>query len=429
MHGAGAHRKSRTGSPERLSPAHAPPAEKTLVQPDVQADKLRIIGQMASSIAHELSNPLATIVASIQGILAFQQSTLASPEPGGNGGTQLRADLDLILAEARRAGDIVNGLLAFVREPSSDGHPASLQDALDRVKVIAQNHLKIYDISLHTPNSAREYTHLCLEHGSGQLQQILLNLIINAQQAITAENSSGNIFVTLWMEDADTAAIAVADDGPGIPPEIQTRIFEPFFTTRTDRGGTGLGLSICQDLIQRLGGSIEVTESPQGGACFIVRLPVVEDRDSGTAVAPGEKTTSTPSPAFECGHKVLLVDDEPGIVRSVGRYLSSLGYDVTSATSGEEAITALRHGSFDAVVSDLRMPGLSGEDLYALVQSEFPKLARRVVFASGDMMREETQQFLRQTGCLALQKPYELSELTDALDRLCTAAAAGAIQS
>ncbi len=344
---------------------------------------------------------------------------------------QLREDLELILEEARRAGDIVHGLLASARQDPPEWRICSLADVVRRTVALCRHHLKLHNISLQSPYfDVHDGFPLWsrVRGDANQLQQVLLNLIVNAQQAITAHRGYGTVRITLAPDGPDRVVLAVEDDGPGVPQDQRDLIFRPFYTTKPAGQGTGLGLSISAGILDSHGGELSLDSHPQGGAIFRISLPslAASDRDRGHAQvrehSPAEVMLPPPmadAPAGSLFRRILLVDDEVGIRRSVGRFLRRFGYEVTDVPGAQAAITALRSGQFDAVISDLRMPGISGEEFHAALQREFPDTARRVIFTSGDTMREETRQFLSTSGCPSLQKPYELGELLQLLETLC----------
>ncbi len=435
------------------SPAAPPvPAPDRPVRPadevpldDVQRDKLALMGHMASSIAHELSNPLATIVASAQAILSLwpapmgrRDSSFSPPElsPQGVPIRQLREDLELILAEARRAGDIVHGLLASARQDPPEWRIVSLADVVRRTVGLCRHHLKLHNVTLQAPyfDPHEGYPLWSRIRGdANQLQQVLLNLVINAEQAISAHRGFGTVRITLAPDGPDRILLTVEDDGPGVPSGQHEAIFRPFYTTKPRGQGTGLGLSISAEIVRAHGGSIAVTAHTGGGAAFRLSLPslAASDRaagpDAGAPDRPPTPTLSLPEPALPMvtgeAQRILLVDDESGIRRSVGRYLRRAGYQVTDVPSVQAALNALSTARYDVIVSDLRMPGLSGEEFFRRLEREHPEMRRRIIFTSGDMLREETQDFLNTAGCPALQKPYELGELVQLIASLLPAPA------
>ncbi|MBK6421084.1 MAG: response regulator [Gemmatimonadetes bacterium] len=442
----------------RPLPAAAPPtapAPEAPAAPDspalldgIQRDKLSLIGHMASSIAHELSNPLATIVASTQAILSFwprgggppgAREVAGAPAdwtPSGVPLRQLREDLELILAEARRAGDIVHGLLASARQDPPEWRIVSLADVVRRTVGLCRHHLKLHNVTLQAPyfDPHEGYPLWSRIRGdANQLQQVLLNLVINAQQAITAHRGFGTVRITLAPDGPDRILLTVEDDGPGVPSTQQEAIFRPFYTTKPRGQGTGLGLSVSAEIVRAHGGSIAVTAHTSGGAAFRLGLPSLAASDRSLGTAPGtpdrpEVTTlSLPEPPAPLvtgeQQRILLVDDESGIRRSVGRYLRRAGYQVTDVPSAQAALNALSTARYDVIVSDLRMPGLSGEEFFRRLEREHPEMRRRIIFTSGDMLRDETQDFLHTAGCPALQKPYELGELVQLIGSLLPAPA------
>ena len=406
---------------------------------DVEREKLDVIGRLSSSVAHELKNPLATIVATTQSLLTFWTV------PGlGRGGAaapaeQLHEDLELILAEAKRASEIVTTLLSFVKQQPSEGRPVSLPVVMRRMHVLLAHDLSLQNVRLVTPVAETDlgdggWGGPWVLGSENQLLQVLVNLVSNAQQALTAACGAGTVRVSHAELTGERVAILVDDDGPGVPQEVREQIFEPFFTTKSVTHGTGLGLSIVRSLIERHGGTIRVDDAPGGGARFIIELP----RCTGAVLAPSgnevraqasaarvrlaaDACVELPQPTEAAGPRVLIVDDEPGIRRIVGRFLRKCGYQVEEAGTGRAAVAALRASQFDAVISDLRMPGFSGKDLFENVRAEHPELVSRFVLTSGDMLRKETQQFVQQAECLYLEKPYELTDLLAVLERICGA--------
>jgi CheY-like chemotaxis protein len=300
---------------------------------------------------------------------------------------------------------------------------------------LSRHHLKLNNISLQSPwFDPHEGFPLWsrMRGDANQLQQVLLNLIVNAQQAISSGKGYGTVRITLAPDGPDRIVLTVEDDGPGIPENLHTVIFRPFYTTKPVGKGTGLGLSISAGIMEAHGGSINVETPESGGVRFRLILPSLAASDRLTAAnqaAPVEPAGGTTSAdisslvpeAVTRLRRVLLVDDEPGIRRSVSRLLRRCGFQVTDVAGAQPALHALQSGGFDVVISDLRMPGFSGEQFYERIQTEFPHMAGRVVFTSGDVLRDETQQFLTASGCPSLQKPYDLGELVRVLRSICPA--------
>jgi CheY-like chemotaxis protein len=235
---------------------------------------------------------------------------------------------------------------------------------------------------------------------------VFVNLLNNAAQAIASTGRAGHITVTAkrWL---DGVAVSVADDGPGIPDELLPRVFEPFFTTKSEGEGTGLGLSICQGIIKEHGGRITLESSVGVGATFTVELL------SGSR--PQRPSLPVKAPATSGTLRVLVVDDEPHILHYMRATLESWGHTVEVASDGTEAVERALVIPFDVIICDLRMPRLGGREMYNNLARQYPDIARRVIFATGDTVRGDTLQFLEQLGRPFLHKPFTLAELRTVL--------------
>jgi len=205
--------------------------------------------------------------------------------------------------------------------------------------------------------------------------------------------------------------LEVGDDGPGMTTEVLGKIFDPFFTTKGVGKGTGLGLSICDGIIKEHGGSIEATSTPGVGTLFTIELPVV----AGRQIAPKAKRAA-PRPTAPA--TILVVDDEVSIRELVRDTLETRGHTVDVAESGEKALEAIAAKRYDLLVSDLKMPEMSGQELYARVQAEHPDLAKRVLFTSGDTVSLETKAFLERVGRPFLLKPFQVADLVEEVERI-----------
>jgi len=247
-----------------------------------------------------------------------------------------------------------------------------------------------------------------VEGNVNQLQQVFLNLANNAAQAIAATGRPGTVSVHArrWL---DGVAVDVTDDGPGIPEALHATVFEPFFTTKAEGEGTGLGLAICQGIVKEHGGRITLDARPGSGAAFTVELP-------GAVSAP--RPSPTAEPAIEArALRILVVDDEPHILYYMRATLESWGHTVEVASDGAYALERALAEKFDAIICDLRMPHLSGREMYQRLARQDPQAAQRIVFATGDTVRGDTLHFLESLGRPYLHKPFALAELRRALGR------------
>ena len=235
-----------------------------------------------------------------------------------------------------------------------------------------------------------------------QRQHILLNLLTNALHALRTAPSPRQIALSVQADGGDGIGIAIADNGPGIPPDIRARIFEPFFTTKPVGEGTGLGLSLCQGLVESHGGTLTLDDSPGGDARFTITLPVTSPTPAAWPAAAGREV----APAF-----ILVVDDEVEVADVLGDMLRRDGHRVDIVYSGREALARVQKPRFDLVLSDLRLPDIDGPQLYRQLDEMGHPLTRRFVVVTGDILGPDTRAFLERTGVPALAKPLMLEEM------------------
>ena len=368
---------------------------KDIYQQILQSEKMAALGQTISGVAHELNNPLATILS-----WAERLSEKSMDDT-------VKRGVSVILGEAERAARIVRNLLTFARKRQSTRAMIDLSTLVS--ETIA---LRAYDRMPTLTVSADLASNLpSVFADAHQIQQVLLNLMINAEQAMLNATGRGTLVVrTRHDGERDNAIVEVVDSGPGIAAEVQTRIFEPFFTTKEVGKGTGLGLTVAYAIVQEHGGRIRLRPTPGGGATFSVELPM-----SGldTAAKPARHTL----PPMEAvrGASVLIVEDERALAAAVAEALTDAGLKVDHAGDGEEALACLRHENYDVVICDLKMPRVDGMTLYRAIAAATPELARRVIFVTGDVAGTDAERFLEESGCRWLAKPFRLSELLRAV--------------
>jgi two-component system NtrC family sensor kinase len=357
----------------------------------IQSEKLSAIGQLIAGVAHELNNPLASVL----GFADFL--TEAADVPGS-----LREPLRVIQEEAQRAAGIVKNLLTFARRQDQERRRLAVGPILERTLALLKNQLlglKVEPLLVVEPHLPE------IEGSANQLQQVFVNIINNAAQAIAATNRGGTVMVRArpWL---DGIAIDIVDNGPGIGEELQGHVFEPFFTTKAEGEGTGLGLSICQGIVKEHGGKLTLKSMPGHGATFTIELPPAREP---------EDLAAPPARAPLAGGRVLVVDDEPQILHFMRATLEAWGHQVETAADGEEALSRALAGRFDIIITDVRMPRLGGRELFERLRHEAPEVAARVVFATGDTVRDDTMAFLAGSGRPCLHKPFKLAELKHAL--------------
>jgi len=355
----------------------------------IQSEKMSAIGQLIAGVAHDLNNPLASVV----GFADFLSESVEVP-PG------LAEPLRVIRQEAERAANIVRNLLSFARRQEAQRQRQAVGPLLESTIALLRNEFLAHDVevTLTVDPDAPE-----LELNANQMRQVFLNLLSNAVHAIASTGRPGSIRVQVrpWLEGL---AVRVTDDGPGMPDPVAQRVFEPFYTTKAEGQGTGLGLSISQGIVKEHGGRITLETAPGRGATFTVELP-------GTAGAAPVVAAPAVTNFGSGARRVLVVDDEEPILHYMRATLTAWGHTVEVARDGREAYRRATTEPFDLIICDLRMPQLGGRELYDTLAREHPDLAARVIFATGDTVRGDTLQFLEGLGRPFLHKPFALAEL------------------
>jgi signal transduction histidine kinase/ActR/RegA family two-component response regulator len=370
----------------------------------VQSEKLSAVGQFVAGVAHELNNPLTAVV----GFSELLQMTMTDEKTRGY--------LDRIGQSAHRCHKIVHSLLSFARQHPPERKLVALQPVIEEVLEIMAYDLRTSNVTVVrelTPSLPRIFG------DSHQLQQVFVNILGNARQAMEPCQRNGRIVIRT-RNLVQTVQIEFEDNGPGIRPEHLERIFDPFFTTKPVGKGTGLGLSLSYGIIQEHGGKITARSEPGQGAAFIIELPVAEESAPAAVLRDG---TASPFPIATggTGRKVLVVDDEQWILDLAAELLRSEGHHVKLAVGGQQAVELLGREKFDLIVSDWKMPGLNGVRLYEHLLANDPSSARRVLFMTGDVVSDTFQDFLKAHHLTYLSKPFAIGEFRAAISRLFAA--------
>ena len=365
------------------------------------AERMGAMGSMLAGVAHELNNPLAIVMG---------RATLLEEKAAG---TELADDSRRIREAAERCGRIVRTFLDMARSRPSERKPVVLNELVQGGVELLRYGLRTHGVHLRLALAADMPTPMA---NADQVGQIVLNLIINAQQALADYPPPREIEISTGVEALRNSRsqrvwLRVQDNGPGIPEDRSDAVFEPFFTTKPEGQGLGLGLALCRSIAREHGGELQL-EAGHGGASFRLSLPIA-DADSE---AEAHETLST-----EAGTSVtrlLLVDDEAEIADLQRQFLESEGYEVVVAESGAIALEMLAEARFDAVISDLRMPDIDGAALWRALGERWPQLRPRLLFVTGDSLSTGAAEFFAQAGCPSLLKPFTKGELLAAVRRL-----------
>jgi len=368
--------------------------QKMLQEQLIQSEKMSAIGQLVSGVAHELNNPLA-------GISAFAQLLLSEKRfPPDQ-----RTAAEMIYAEARRASRIVQNLLTFARQHKPERTPTQVNQVLDDTLELRGYELRVRGIDVQRDYDEQVPETMADAH---QLQQVFLNLITNAEQAMERSERDKQRLTVRTRRAGDMLRIDIEDTGPGIPPNLLERIFNPFFTTKPTGSGTGLGLSISLGIVREHEGRIWAENAAQG-ARFVIELPIIAPRTTGDSPA-----VPPTIPVTDRLH-ILVIDDEASVRVALQRYLSSRGHEVETTASGKEALARMREDAFDAVIVDMRMPDLSGEQLFQELKARDESYAERVIFTTGQLVDDSVRSFLASTGRPCVPKPFEFGAFDQVL--------------
>ena len=358
-----------------------------------ETSRLASIGELAAGVAHEINNPLTSVI-------GYSHLLLGQELP-----SHITTDLQRIHGEAKRAAKIVKNLLFFARRADTEKSPVSIALLLERALELKAPDFRTKSVTVDINMEPDLPYTMADEH---QILQVFLNILTNAEQACLEAHGGGRLLIRLTSLQ-DLLLISIRDNGPGIPPEIMSKIFEPFFTTKEVGEGTGLGLSICHGIIHQHNGELWV-ESPEGkGTTFHIELPMV--RVASVMTAP---PIDQEHQVAATGH-LLVVDDEPLIRDLLSKYLQMKQFVVDLAEEGGEAWQRIQASSYDCILLDLKMPGISGEQLYQQLVDSDKGVADKVIFMTGDTVSSDTRDFIESTGNPVMTKPFDFENLQQAL--------------
>ena len=363
----------------------------------LEAARLSSIGELVAGVAHEINNPLTSI-------LGFAHLLLNADPP-----ESIKADLQIVYSEAQRAASIVQNLLIFARRSG----PHQVRSNVNSILTKALQ-LKTYDFMTDGLEVSQRLAPdipvtMLDEH---QMVQVVVNILTNAQQAIKSASKTGSISICS-SRLGGKIRVSICDNGPGIRPDLLRRIFEPFFTTKDVGAGTGLGLSICYGIVQQQGGEIWAESTEGRGTTFHIELPLTSP--DGREVS---QHLPVHPPSVTASKHILVVDDETNVRSFLRRVLEFERYTVDVAKDGQEAWAKLHAGPYDCILLDLKMPGTNGRELYQRILGWDKTLARKLLFFTGDTARLEFRDFIASTGNPLLIKPIRVEELLAQVGKL-----------
>jgi len=362
--------------------------------------RLASVGEMAAGVAHEINNPLTGVIGYAQ--LLMDRKDIPS---------DIRRDLAAINEGAQRVASIVKRLLAFSRQVKPERRYVDINELIESTLALRAYHLSVNNIKVAT-QLAPDLPETVAD--PGQLQQVFLNLVVNAETEMKLARGKGKLLIKTEKVD-NTIRISFKDNGPGIAKKNLERIFDPFFTTREIGQGTGLGLSLCYGIVAEHNGKIYAESKLGKGATFIMELPVITEAEQPK---PSEPVVEEPEKVAKA--KILVVDDEQVIRDFVKRVLAGEGYEVETVNNAGDALKKIEGKRYNLVLIDIKMPGMDGMELYKRIQKIARSLARRVVFITGDIMGTATEKFLSETKAAHIDKPFNAEQLSREINRALT---------
>jgi two-component system NtrC family sensor kinase len=378
--------------------------EKLLQQQLIQSEKLSAIGELISGIAHELNNPLT-------GVMGYSQLL------------QLRKDLDDRAKEnllkinnlALRCQKIVQNLLSFARKQKPERTLSDINEILEKTVELRSYELQVNNIEISRELDRNLPKTIADAH---QLQQVFLNVVTNAEQAMLESHGKGHLTIRTSTNPQNTRIVVeVVDDGPGIPESYLTRIFDPFFTTKEVGKGTGLGLSLSYGMIKEHGGNIYARSRLGDGSTFVIELPIITRLQDEPGMAPELMPQALQFENLVRGKRILVVDDEKYILDFFVEVFYSLPMSVDTASDGRAAMHKMQDNDYDLIVTDFKMPQMSGRELFNWIKENRPHLAKRIIFVTGDTVSLETRSFFEDNQNRFLAKPFKIEEVKEVIQQ------------
>ena len=358
-----------------------------------ESERLASIGELSAGVAHEINNPLTSIV-------LYSQMLLDEDLPDS-----IRKDLKVVSSQAYRAAKIVRNLLQFARKSDPEKRLLNVAGLVRRSLEMKSHEFNINSITVveNIPEGLPP-----IEVDEHLILQVLLNVLTNAEQACVSAHGKGNITVSASAKGS-LIDVMVQDDVPGISSDQIAKIFQPFYTTKETGVGTGLGLSVSHGIISQHGGNIWAESDLGSGTTFHIELPLAEEANSAD-LGSDSLPPSVIDPIETTSH-ILVVDDERDLRTVLVKQFELRRYNVDQAGDGEEAWRKLQSFDYDCILLDIRMPGMSGQELYERLTDSMPELVDRIIFITGDTVNPNTRIFLSKVANPFLSKPFDFHEL------------------
>ena len=376
--------------------------EKLLRQQLIHSEKLSAIGELISGIAHELNNPLT-------GVMGYSQLL------------QLRKDLDDRAREnllkinnlALRCQKIVQNLLSFARKQKPERRLSDINEVLEKTIELRSYELQVNNIEIIRELDRNLPKTIADAH---QLQQVFLNIITNAEQAMLEAHGKGRLTITTRQDSSNhRIVVEISDDGPGIPEAHHTRIFDPFFTTKEVGKGTGLGLSLSYGLIKEHGGNIYARSRVGEGSTFVVELPIIAQLQEEPGPPSDQALQALHFENRVRDKRILVVDDERYILDFFVEVFQMYPLCVDTAGDGRAAMELMQASDYDLIITDFKMPQMSGRELFNWIKEQRPHMANRIIFVTGDTASAETRSFFEANANRCLAKPFKIEEVKDVI--------------
>jgi signal transduction histidine kinase/CheY-like chemotaxis protein len=363
-----------------------------------QNEKLSALGELLAGVAHELNNPLSIVV----GYALMLRNKIEDP-------TQ-RKRVERIGEAAERCAKIVKMFLAMARQRPARIENCSLNEILETSLDVAGFGFEAKNIRIKlelAPNLPP------VAADPDQMAQVFINLIANAEHTLVERGKGARLkLISLYDKSSNEVVIKIRDNGAGVHQAIQRRIFEPFFTTKDTGSGTGIGLAFSHRIITSHEGTLSLYSIPGNGATFIVRMKAVEASLQPAPVVQEKASTGN-------NKRILVVDDEIGVSDLICDILKESGYEVEACNDAQQALQLLKSQVFDAILSDMKMPGLDGEAFFKEVELLYSDYIKRFAFVTGDVMSPHVADYLESTSALYLEKPVAPAELIALVEELC----------